>query len=68
MAVYTQQEYQSLVRSISLGVTKVQYGNKITEYRSLNEMLRIKSEMEADLGISTFGNRKRLVSHSKGIK
>lgn len=66
--IYTREQYEALVRSISLGVHKVQYGDKVTEYRSLDEMLQLKNAMEADLGMSSLVKRRRFISHTKGIK
>ncbi len=68
MAIFTTEQYQALTKSIALGVLEVNYGNKKVTYRSLNEMLRIKSQMESDLGISTFNNRIRYAQHTKGLK
>ncbi len=42
--------YDALVRAIYEGALKVEYGDKKVEYRSLNEMVRIKQMIEAELG------------------
>lgn len=67
-SIYTLEQYKALTKSIALGVMEVNYGNKKVTYRSLNDMLRIQSAMQADLGISTFNSRKRFVQHTKGLK
>lgn len=46
---YTLEQYQAISAAISEGVTKVKYGDKEIEYRSLDEMLRIQSLMYAQL-------------------
>jgi hypothetical protein len=57
--------YDGLVRAIYEGALKVEYGDKKVEYRTLNEMIRIKNILEVELGIRS-ANRKTLASFSKG--
>ena len=54
---WTLPQYQKLCAAIASGIQKVKYdvGNEVT-YQTSNEMLRIKSEMEAALGLDTNGN------------
>jgi hypothetical protein len=66
MPQYTQAQYDTLVAAIAQGVTTVKYGDKEITYRSLNEMLRIKKEMEADLGLKT-SPRRTYISQTKGL-
>ena len=67
MANYTQEQYGVLCAAIAQGVTIVKYGDKEVTYRSLSEMLRIKSLMETDLNISK-GSRKKYSQTSKGLQ
>jgi hypothetical protein len=46
---YTVEQYTAISNAIAEGVTKVQYGDKTVEYRSLDEMLRIQSLMYSQL-------------------
>jgi hypothetical protein len=49
MAVYTQSQIDALRRAYARGVTRVSYGDKTVEYRSLDEMKRVLAEMESDV-------------------
>lgn len=63
--MYTQEQLTALTEAISLGATSVQYADKKVEYRSLNEMLRLKNTMEAQLGIGKT-NRRKYVEYTRG--
>ncbi len=65
---YTLTQYQILVAAIAQGVKEVYYGDKRVVYRDLNEMLRIRDEMEAELGLNKGKPRRVFASFSKGIK
>ena len=65
--VYTMEQYQTLCAAIGQGVTMVKYGDKEVNYRTLPEMLRIKSLMESSLGIKKTIKRK-VASFTKGLK
>lgn len=54
----------ALEKSIYEGVLKVEYGDKKVEYRSLNEMIRIKEILKAELGQGRA--RRTYASFSKG--
>jgi hypothetical protein len=56
--------YDAIVRAIYEGALKVEYGDKKVEYRSLNEMVRIKQMLEAELGGGS--PRRTYASFSKG--
>lgn len=49
---YTQQQLDALKAAIADGALVVKYGDKSTQYRSLDEMIRIKEMMEDELGIN----------------
>ncbi|WP_199286432.1 phage head-tail joining protein [Pseudogemmobacter humi] len=52
MSTYTLDQYHTLCAMIAKGVTSLeQNGEKVT-FRSLDEMRRIRSEMEAGLGLN----------------
>lgn len=46
---YTQTQLDTLEAAIAEGTLKVEYGDKKVEYRSLNEMIRIRDIMKAEL-------------------
>lgn len=50
-AGYTIKQYDALCNAIAEGVRQVQYSDKMVTYRSLDEMIRIKNEMQKDLNI-----------------
>lgn len=53
MTAFTQAQYQTLVAMIAKGVTTLKLGNgEEVTYRSLDEMLRLKTLMEDGLGLS----------------
>lgn len=67
MATWTAQDLTRLCRAIASGALKVSYADgKSVEYRSLDDMIRLKKAMEIDLGISSQPIRK-VAAHSKGI-
>lgn len=66
--IYTVEQYNTLCGAIAQGVLRVEYGDKKVEYRSLNEMQRIKSLMETSLGLNKKVKRRKFISHSKGLK
>ena len=64
---YTLAQYTALNEAISLGATKVQYGDKIVEYRSMDEMLRLQILMRNCLfPEQNPNNGRRYASFSKG--
>jgi hypothetical protein len=60
---YTQQQYSDLVAAIAEGVLSVRFsdGRQIS-YRSLSEMMNLKSVMEEELGVSGAGRRRHYAS------
>lgn len=64
--MYTQSQYDKLCQAIAGGVYQVQYGDQMVTYRSLDEMLRLKDNMERELGIKARAQRK-FPSASKGL-
>lgn len=68
--IYTIEMYQALIEAIATSARSVWYGDKRVEYRSLDEMLKIKDLMESELGLNKDKNRRRVRygSFSKGIR
>lgn len=66
--MFTQEQYDKLNEAIAQGALKVKYADKEVEYRSLDEMIRIRDLMAKDLGLFDQGNGGRVfASFSKGI-
>lgn len=68
MSAFTIDNYNALCEAIILGSKSVYYGDKRVEYRSLDEMLRIKGLMESELGLNKKRPSVRYGSFSKGIR
>ena len=68
--MYTIEQYNALNSAIALGATSVQYSDKQVTYRSISDMLRVKSLMEADLFPSmakvNLQNRRKFVQFNRG--
>lgn len=63
---FTLEQLQTLEAAIAKGVFKVKYQDREVTYRSLNEMLKLRSVMRQCLGLSKSGGR-LLVHTDKGI-
>lgn len=66
---YTPAQYQALTAAIAQGALTVRYKDRTVTYRSLDEMLRIKRDMEHSLGLTSgdsLNNARRYTSFSKG--
>jgi hypothetical protein len=50
---YTLEQLEILKGAIAEGALEVKYGDKWVKYRTLDDMLRIKSEIEKELGLQT---------------
>lgn len=51
MANYTTEQYQQLVGMLAKGVTRIEVAGEKVEFRSLDDMVRVKGMMERDLGL-----------------
>lgn len=64
---YTTEQLNTLEAAIADGALTVKYGDKLTTYRSLDEMIRIRNLMRDELGLNGTSGGKRFVSVSKGF-
>lgn len=65
---YTQAQLDALEVAIAEGTLKVEYGDKKVEYRSLNEMIRIRDLIKSEIAPADQQNGKRTyASFSKGL-
>jgi hypothetical protein len=55
---YSQQQYQELMATIAEGVTSVSSLGRQVSYRNLTDLLKLKSQMEQELGIGGGRTRK----------
>lgn len=65
--IYTLSQYTALVSAYAQGVLRVKYGDKEIEYRSMEEMQKIISEMEVSLGLKK-SIKTKYVQFSKGLQ
>lgn len=67
---FTQEQLDALNSAIADGVTSVAYRDRTVTYRDLNEMLRIKGMMEAQLvsGANSSSERVQRVSTDRGYQ
>lgn len=63
---FTLTHLEALELAISQGTTRVKYENKEVEYRSLEEMLKLRDVMRAELGLVKKSAR-LYASHNKGL-
>lgn len=64
-SVWTVEDLAALETAIGQGVKKVEYNDRTVEYRTLNEMLKIRELMKRSLGLHKRGGR-LLCGASKG--
>lgn len=65
MSSWTLADLTALEDAIKTGVKRVQYTDRVVDYRSLDEMLQIRDLIRLELGIKQRGGR-RVAVHSKG--
>jgi len=66
---WTTTELAALNKAIAAGVTQVRYSDRTVEYRSLTEMLQIRTMMMDELGVNvTSRSVMRTLGYSKGIQ
>ena len=65
---FTIDDYNALCANIAQGVRTVKYADKEVEYRSLADMISLKTLMESELGINTNSKpRVRWAKQSMGL-
>jgi len=65
---YTLDQYQQLVAAIAQGALTVKYADKEVTYQSLNNMLRVKRQMEIELNLSPGnGSTRRYAQFQTGL-
>jgi len=66
MSKFTLEQLNDLTEAISKGVKRIKYEDKDLTFQSIDEMLKLKIEMEIDLGLKKRG-QKLLAEFDKGL-
>ena len=64
---WTESDLTAIESSIKAGVLRVQFGDRMTQYRSLDEMLKIRDLIRKDLGLAAGTRRRKYFVTSKGL-
>jgi len=62
---FTQEQFDALSKAIAQGTLVVEYGDKKVTYRSLTEMLRIRSLIAGELGLTSGRGGRKVATFSK---
>lgn len=65
---FTTEQLEVLEKAIAEGVTRVKYENKEVEYRSLEEMMKLRDMIRAELGLIDKSGQRLLASYKKGFE
>lgn len=65
---FSQDDLNALDEAIATGALEVQYTDKRIRYRSLEEMLKLRSYMERRLGLSDSSKRRKTAVTGKGFE
>ena len=67
---FTQEQLTAIEAAIASGTTRVRYSDREVVYASINEMLRVRDLIRADLGLvgEDGGRTHRYATHSKGFE
>jgi hypothetical protein len=63
---FTQTDLDTLNAAIATGTRSVRYGDKQVDYKTLDEMLRARQIIMAELGLLTVASKKFYARHNKG--
>jgi len=64
---WVQSDYDALTKAIAQGATSVRYGDRQITYRSLAEMLQLRQQMAAELGLNSSRIARKFASYSSGL-
>ena len=70
MADWTSADLTAINTAIKSGTTRVKYADRDVTYRSVDELMRIRDLIRADLGLvgDDGGRTHRYATHSKGLE
>lgn len=64
---WTQTQLDALEKAIAEGTLRVKYENKEVEYRSLEDMLKVRDLIRKELGIVSSKGQRIIATHSKDL-
>jgi hypothetical protein len=62
---FTLAQYQELVSAIGEGVSSVSSNGRQVAYRNLTDMLKLKAQMEQELGLSSGGRTRKYLTFGR---
>jgi hypothetical protein len=62
---FTQQQYDDLVAAIAEGVSSVSSNGRQVSYRNMTDMLKLKAQMEQELGLSSGGRTRKYLTFGR---
>lgn len=62
---FTQQQYEDLIAAIAEGVSSVSSNGRQVAYRNMTDMMKLKSQMEQELGIAGAGRQRKYISFQR---
>lgn len=68
MSAWTTTDLETLEKAIVQGTLRVQYADKLIEYRSLNDMMRLRDIVRKELGLVNPNAGRKFAQHSKGLE
>jgi hypothetical protein len=63
---WTQDDLDVIERMIAQGVLEMEYGDKKLKYTSLNDMLRVRDLIRAELGLTNSTSNRKYAQFNKG--
>lgn len=64
---WTTQQLTAIEEALAAGTTRVKYGDKEVEYRSLNELLRLRDMIRRELGLVAQDSTRIKAKFDKGL-
>ena len=68
MSAWTLEDISTLEKAIAQGTLRVQYADKLIEYRTLDDMIRTLNMMRKDLGVILPNAGRKFGDFTKGLQ
>lgn len=68
VAGFTVAQLEALEAAIAEGALRVKYADREVTYHSLSDMLRLRDQIKAELGVATSNRSRRYAQFSKGLE
>lgn len=65
---WTQTQLDALERAMANGTTRVQYADRVVNYRDLPDMIKLRDMIRSELGLTVAGRTHAYGSFSKGLR